>query len=76
MSLHDRRRWEPYVKWLYYHFDIVGIDRVQGVFLQALVQLVVLLEEWMEEEFLEEGILPTKGHLKGKGHLLYVLSPL
>jgi hypothetical protein len=61
---------------LYYHFDIVGIDREQGVFLQVSVQPVVQLEEWMVEEFLEEGILPTKGHLKGKGHLMYVLSPL
>ena len=54
----------------------MGIDQEQWVFLQVLVQPVVLLEEWMVEEFLEEGILPTKGHLKGKGHLLYVLSPL
>jgi hypothetical protein len=54
----------------------VGIDQEQGVFLQVLVQPVELLEEWMVEEFREEGILPIKGHLKGKGHLLYVLSPL
>jgi hypothetical protein len=54
----------------------VGTHQVQGVFLQVSVQPVVLLEEWMVEEFLGEGILPIKGHLKGKGHLLYVLSPL
>jgi hypothetical protein len=54
----------------------VGIDHEQGVFLQVSAQPVVLLEEWMVEEFLGAGILPIKGHLKGKGHLLYVLSPL